>query len=559
MTNHLASFTPRLSSVPHPISHPHPYFEAAESHNQCFISEQYEGCRLIVQAYLQLIIVLFILFALMFINVLARAVLFLLSWSQPSPEAREVHTQSRVAELNGATVPSTQTESVQPSDAAPLNTGDTSAAKRGKSDVVGEIALGSPPNAAQARAQSASGHVDTSTPLATHESQTDEILSNGITHPEGTTQSAPDSRRGSSNPLEQSPLVADGTWSFQADFYRFVGRLVGRLTATVVQHQFPHPLHVYEPILSIFAISGEGSERDVEALHCALQDPHLGNVLFASFSRDIALHDIDAEIKELHDECSAVPNTRLFIYLTSHGNMRNEMILSQCKTISEVYLFNLLSANGPTIPITILFDICRQAHIQSAVPPVGISLIWTCSLGQTAGACRAQDFDGPDSCFLNALMMTARTPNLQHTSETLKQTVQERLDQLTDYLKEVYVRRHPTGRCPRCFSAYGPCDKPERQNVDWGHAGDVDGLLELTKILSSSQIAERVYQRFMGDEIFITVNKLSGSRGLRSTDEGSELGLPLANLLSSTLALIHPPEDHTSKHARGANDPVCAG
>ncbi|KAL5634692.1 hypothetical protein ACGC1H_002662 [Rhizoctonia solani] len=573
---HHVTRTGKLASSPHSTCGFDVNFEATKSLSRCLISEQlFEDYQRIVRVNRQLSVALCISLMLVIAAIAALTILCRLARSQTSSEARSIYVSSRIAPHKSTVVAAPWENLGQPSNPAPADTNGASASKRGKSSIIRETTSGSSSNTAREQAQSAFAHVDADLYLATQASQLDGIteVKDEITRVEGAAPKTLGLRRGSSNPLHQSsPPTADGArfGFFQPEFYRPVVSLVGQFTATFIQYwpisrlgnrPLLHSLYGHGPTFSIFAVAGDDAERDLEALSHALVRPYSTTVRFVNLSRYTTLDNIDAEIKKLYGECENIPDTHLFIYLTGHGNWHNKMVLSESKAISETHLFELLS--GPTIPVTILIDICRKGRVPSAIPPKGISLVWTCSLGETAGACRMTNCNSPDSCFLIALMINARTPKLQHTSEGLKQMVQKRLDQLVAYLKEVYAIRHPKGDCAKC-STLKPCDKPARQNVDWGDAENVDGLLELTKILSSSEIAEEVYQCFMGDAIFLRVNNLPNLRSPCAVGleyGGYKLGLsPVVAAAPSLAPKFSPlPEDHTGKHERGANEPVHVG
>ncbi|CAE7135606.1 unnamed protein product [Rhizoctonia solani] len=573
----------KLASVPYSTCGLDVYSEVAKVPTQCHNSEPLpEDYQRIVNVGHQLIVVL-CTSLLVITTIIVSVILCRLVRSQASNEAREPHASSRASphKTAVASVPGPVENRIRPSDPPASDNSDACTFGRGKSRIVREIIPESPSNKVRVRAQSASAYAEIDTPLTTYEPQSDErseTARNKITHPEGSTQNTPGVRRGSSNPLHQaSPPVTDvdGAWFgfFQAGFYRpftFLA-VVGQFTTTVIRY-WPIPrlgnpslLHsLYGPgcTFSIFAIAGGDAERDLQALHCALMDSCLASARFVSLNPEVGLNNFRAEIKKLYDEYKKVPSTHLFIYLTGHGNKKNRMIISEYKSINENDLFELLS--GPTIPVTVLFDICRPDGEPCAIPPKGISLIWTCSLGKNAGAGRMPNCNSPDSYFLTALMISACTPDLQHTSDTLQKNVQMRLDQLVNFWKEVYSMEHLTGRCSACSTKHEPCYKPVQQNIDWGGAENMDGLLELTKILSGSKFAEDVYQRFTGDDIFVRVNNLPDLRRLRLTDledGGGKLGLSPAVTATPNLVLDFGPlpEDHTSKHERGANEPVSAG
>ncbi|KDN48687.1 hypothetical protein RSAG8_02674, partial [Rhizoctonia solani AG-8 WAC10335] len=425
--------TGRLASAPHSTCGLDTYFEAAKCLSRCRISEQsLEDYQRIVHINHQLAVALCVSLMLVIAAIVALAVLCRLAQSQASSKAGEARISARASPHKTTVVAAPVENRAQPSNPAPTDANGASAPKRGKSNIIREFTPGSSSNTAQAQAQSASAHADTDLPLATHESQPDginEIIIDNNTHPEGTTQNAPGPKRGSHNPLHQSsPPVSDGTGLtfFRAGFYRPV-TLLGQFTATFIRHwpiprlgrrPLLHSLLGHGPTLSIFAVAGDDAERDLKALHHALMRPYSASVRFVSLSRELTLDNIEAEIKKLYDECEGVPDTHLFIYLTGHGNQHNRMIVSKSKSISETYLFELLS--GPTIPVTVLFDICRKGRVPSAIPPKGISLIWTSSVGETAGACRVPDSNSPDSCFLIALMISARTASLRYTTEALR-------------------------------------------------------------------------------------------------------------------------------------------
>ncbi|KAH7341510.1 hypothetical protein B0J17DRAFT_646880 [Rhizoctonia solani] len=499
------TYTGQLASVPHPTCQLHPRFEATKCLPQHDISDHYpKECQ--------------------------QNIDFISDSRQYSNEAKEAHVPPGARTPHKAAVH--PQDSAQPLYPTPTDINGVSGSQRGKSSIVREIVSGLPSNAAQAQAQTTSIHADTNLNLATHESRSDEIneeITEDIKHSEGATQNASGSRRGPSNPLHQSSLpVADeaGLGFFQAGLYYPVASLVGRFAETVrrywyiprdqnSQRPLLHSLHGYNPTFSAFIISEKMPNETSR-----------GHVRFVGFSQDV---NLEAEITKVYDD--------------------------------ETRLFQILSE--PTIPITILFDICRQGQRPSATPPSGISLFWTCSIGETAGACIISDCNAPNSCFLIALMISACTPNLQHTSETLGKMIQERLDQVMGYLEEHYSMRHPTGKCAKCSNAPKPCDKPTQQNVDWGETKDMDGLLELAKILSGSDIANDVYRWFMEDDIFLRVNKLQDPRELCPISPehgGSKLGLSLAVVAApSPPPDLEPLPEGRGKHERGASGPVRAG
>ncbi|CAE6351657.1 unnamed protein product [Rhizoctonia solani] len=555
-----------------PVSSPHStytYFEAAKSLPQCYISEQLlEDYQRLVHVYHQLATasLLCILLALVIAAIAIRSIL-----RRPAQTSNDTCVPPRAGPRNGTVAAAPLRSLAQPSDPAPMGTSSASTPKRGKSSSVGEITSALSSNTAQGQAQSASAHVDPDQPLIMHEPQSDEL--NGIAtddteHTQKPAQNTTGPKRGSSNALHQSsPPAIDRArlGLLQPTFYRPFTFLVDRFKV-IFSRYWPIPqlgdrpllrsLHGYGPAFSIFAIAGDNAERDIHILYRALTHPYATNARFVSLSRYTTLDNIKNELRGLYNECKNIPNTHLFIYLTSHGDWHNNMIISGYEALSETHLFELLSE--PTIPVTILFDICRKGIVPSVSPPKGISLIWACSLGERAIALRVRNNNVPHSCFLIALMMSARTPGLQCTSEALKEMIQWRLHQLILYLREAHALTHPAGRCLKCMEIPKPCDKPTRQKIDWEHA-EANGLLELTKILSDSDIAEEVYQRFMGDPIFLRVNN-SDPKALRSIGpegEGSES-------LAVAVAPITPPdfgpplEDHTSRHERGVNELVHA-
>ncbi|KEP47214.1 putative transmembrane protein [Rhizoctonia solani 123E] len=574
--NYHVTHTGQLTSTPHSTCGFDINFEPTKSLSQCLVSERLlEDYQRIVRVNRQLFVVLCISLMLLTAAIAALAILCRIKRSQVSSGTRLAYVSSRIAPHKTTVVAAPLENLAQPLSPAPMDANIANASKRGKSSIIREITSGSisSSNTAREQAQSAFTHAVADPFSVTQASQFDGIKDD-ITRVDGTAQKALGPRRGSSNPLLQSsPPAVDGAQFsfFQPGFYRplDLASLFGQFTATFIRywqiprlgnHPLLHSLYGQGPTFSIFAVAGDDAERDLQALHRALMRPYSATVRFVSLSQFTTLDNIEAEIKKLYGECQNIPDAHLFIYLTGHGDWHNRMVLSESKAIGETHLFELLS--GPTIPVTILIDICRKGRLPSAIPPKGISLVWTCSLGETAGACRITNCDSPNSCFLIALMISARTPKLQHTNEGLKQMVQNRLDQLMAYLKEAYVIRHSKGDCVKC-SVIKPCDKPTRQNVDWGDAENIDGLMELTKILSSSEIAEEVYQRFMGDRIFLRVNNLLSPRRLHSglEDGGGKLGLlPIVAATPSLAPTFDPlPEDHTYKHERGANEPVHAG
>ncbi|CUA68518.1 hypothetical protein RSOLAG22IIIB_03556 [Rhizoctonia solani] len=544
--------------------------EAAEGLPQRRISEQLpESCQLIVQAYNQTvnISILCILLVLMVAAVVARYILGRPAHNQASAGGRVVRA-AVVAAPTGNLV-----QLLDSAESVPADADGASSLQRGKCSATAGSTSGSTNAArAEAKAQSASAHADSDQPLAAcdREPQSGEINENIIDntrteHTHEPVQNAPGPKRGSSNALHQTSPPEIDRARFGSGFYRPITLFVGQFTATFSRYWANGPLgrslYGRGPTFSIFAIAGDGAERDIQALHRALTRSYPVHVRFVSLSQYITLDDFGAEIKRLYDECKDFPNTHLFIYLTGHGDWQNRMVASESQTLSATRLFGLLS--GPTIPVTILFDICRKGRAPSAIPPEGVSLIWTASLEETAGACRIPNSNSPESCFLIALMMSARTPGLQYTSDALKEMVQGRLDQLMAFLGEVYSLTHTTdGRCPNCLESLEPCDKPTGQKIDWQHANSVDGLLELTRILSDSDIAEEVYERFMGDAIFLRVNNLSNPKALHSivSEGGGKPGLSSAVAATPNIAPDFGPlpDDHTDRHERGANEPVHA-
>ncbi|CAE7140103.1 unnamed protein product [Rhizoctonia solani] len=209
-------------------------------------------------------------------------------------------------------------------------------------------------------------------------------------------------------------------------------------------------------ILFVLVVAVDEAAHDHEVLQRAFGPPTLGGTYVARILGQVTFESLKAEVKQLYDECTKTSGSELFILLTGHGDKSNRMILSNQEFIDETDLFGLLRELQETdpklIPVTILFDICRESQQPSADTIEGVSLIWTCSPGEYAHALRLPyGPDIPSSCFLLALMMGPRTPGITYTEESLKNRVKEQLDQLVKYLKEVHSSRHSKeGICPIC-------------------------------------------------------------------------------------------------------------
>ncbi|KDN48690.1 hypothetical protein RSAG8_02677, partial [Rhizoctonia solani AG-8 WAC10335] len=170
------------------------------------------------------------------------------------------------------------------------------------------------------------------------------------------------------------------------------------------------------------------------------------SIRFTGLGGWVTLEDIKTEIKKLCEESKRFPDSQVVIFLTGHGDECNRMTLPMSKSIDATDLFQLLLEPHDTrsaVPVTILFDICRPGVDPSPEPPEGITLIWTCSPGEAAGAYRLPH--GPDSCFLTSLMMASREKAC--TSQRPQDAVQIQLNRVTEYLRKLYSIKHSQGGC----------------------------------------------------------------------------------------------------------------
>ncbi|CAE6516016.1 unnamed protein product [Rhizoctonia solani] len=343
----------------------------------------------------------------------------------------------------------------------------------------------------------------------------------------------------------------------------------------VINTRLLRSLYGWRPPLFILVIAVHDAIHDRDFLELALEPWKSGGVHFAGLINEVTLNSINTAIRRLYDNINTairrlydksmrVPGSEVFILLTGHGNGANRMILSTNELISETTLFSLLRAVQKgyprLVPVTVLFDICRPGFIFNSPAPRGVSSVWSCFPGEKAGACRFPGFNAPDSCFLIALIMAARTLDFEYTSQAGKIVIQERLDQLTTYLRGIHHMRHVSGGCSMCFDSRQHCVEPKPQNVDWRDVKNMDGLLELVRVLSGTEIAEQVYQRFIGNDHFRTLNNLSSpkrSRSVHQADEEPQSGVSSAAVATSSPALgFSPLPNNTSNHERGANLPV---
>ncbi|KAF8734146.1 hypothetical protein RHS02_07131, partial [Rhizoctonia solani] len=390
---------------------------------------------------------------------------------------------------------------------------------RGKQSPVGEVTLGPGLNITQTQAQADSGRECVGSSLFIHGSQSDNP---GVAVKQGTTGSKelgtiPGSKRGSTGPVHQSSLFnSDWLDLFQTGLNHSASSLVDRF---IVLIRYPSiawfgsgpllgTLYGRTPTLSIFAISSTDFEDDVKVLADTLMPLYPQNFQLTKLDVNTAFTRIKHEIKKLCSGHQGAPDRHLLIYVTSHGDTNNDMFISESKRLKESDLFGLFSQLA--IVATILVDICREGNTPSISPPEGISVIRSCSLAQKAGTFRIKGLAAPGSCFLNAVMIAACTPNLQHDDDgyRIRLSVQERLDQLIKYLNYRYSERHgKEAKCTRCPSSTDRCPEPTKQTIDWGDARQsTDDLSKLMKSLANSEIAMGVYHWFMENRVFCTVN-----------------------------------------------------
>ncbi|ELU40609.1 hypothetical protein AG1IA_05365 [Rhizoctonia solani AG-1 IA] len=290
----------------------------------------------------------------------------------------------------------------------------------------------------------------------------------------------PGSKRGSTGPVHQSSLFnSDWLDLFQTGLNHSASCLVDRF---IVLIRYPSiawfgsgpllgTLYGQTPTLSIFAISSTDFEDDVKVLADTLMPLYPQNFQLTKLDVNTAFTRIKHEIKKLCSGHQGAPDRHLLIYVTSHGDTNNDMFISESKRLKESDLFGLFSQLA--IVATILVDICREGNTPSISPPEGISVIRSCSLAQKAGTFRIKGLAAPGSCFLNAVMIAACTPNLQHDDDgyRIRLSVQERLDQLIKYLNYRYSERHgKEAKCTRCPSYTDRCPEPTKQTIDWGDA-----------------------------------------------------------------------------------------
>ncbi|KAF8753397.1 hypothetical protein RHS01_07013 [Rhizoctonia solani] len=373
-----------------------------------------------------------------------------------------------------------------------------------------------------AQAQADSGRECVGSSLFIHGSQSDNP---GVAVKQGTTGSKelgtiPGSKRGSTGPVHQSSLFnSDWLDLFQTGLNHSASSLVDRF---IVLIRYPSiawfgsgpllgTLYGRTPTLSIFAISSTDFEDDVKVLADTLMPLYPQNF-------------------QLTNGHQGAPDRHLLIYVTSHGDTNNDMFISESKRLKESDLFGLFSQLA--IVATILVDICREGNTPSISPPEGISVIRSCSLAQKAGTFRIKGLAAPGSCFLNAVMIAACTPNLQHDDDGYR----IRLSREARQRGKVHALSQPHRSLP----------EPTKQTIDWGDARQsTDDLSKLMKSLANSEIAMGVYHWFMENQVFCTVNGIP---------------YPVATEADTAPNLafqpVHRPPGHAGQLERGAMSPL---
>ncbi|CAE6460647.1 unnamed protein product [Rhizoctonia solani] len=424
-------------------------------------------------------------------------VLSLLSRGQASPRAGHTHLNVRRRGRYNNIIASSEPvrDGLMPSDPPQVGTNHASATERGRKRSVEAYTSGSPSNTTLSRQDTV---VDL-TPA---------------------TQAPPPT-------LDDIRLDSTKLWDHFLAYFgeRYIGiRIPDELSLSnfsprqyifrVINTRLLRSLYGWRPPLFILVIAVHDAVHDHDFLELALEPWKSGGVHFAGLINEVTLNSINTAIRRLYDKSMRVPGSEVFILLTGHGNGANRMILSTNELISETTLFSLLRAVQKgyprLVPVTVLFDICRPGFIFNSPAPRGVSSVWSCFPGEKAGACRFPGFNAPDSCFLIALIMAARTLDFEYTSQAGKI--------------------------------------------------NMDGLLELVRVLSGTEIAEQVYQRFIGNDHFRTLNNLSSpkrSRSVHQADEEPQSGVLSAAVATSSPALgFSPLPSNTSNHERGANLPV---
>ncbi|KAJ1301628.1 hypothetical protein OPQ81_008874 [Rhizoctonia solani] len=306
--------------------------------------------------------------------------------------------------------------------------------------------------------------------LATHELHSDgrseTILSSNICF-EGSTAIERGCQRGSSN-RHLWRLSTASLWRGFSEYRRI---------ARIANTHLLRSLLGFHPTLFVLVIVVEEGVHDLEILQLLMSGSSKpGQIHLTGLGGEVSLDKIYAAIKQLYDESVKVPGSQLLILLSGHGDSASRMCLPGNEFITETDLYRLfeelkLENTCPSpIPITILFDFCRESESSSAEPPEGVSLIWSCSPGENAHAFRLpHDPKIPHSCFLLALMMGPLILTVACTGEILKNRLKDHLDQLAVYLQEVHLLRHSNGKCPICPGSDKFCKKPQ-QNIDWSKA-----------------------------------------------------------------------------------------
>ncbi|KAG8751693.1 hypothetical protein FRC11_009116, partial [Ceratobasidium sp. 423] len=386
-------------------------------------------------------------------------------------------------------------DDLRPLDLAPTGVNLASISRRGKVCSVQECTLGSL-NVAQSPTHSTPNNVAPSSSLATQGlwfNARNETLLGGSICSEGPTVVEPGSWRGPSISLQPTLAIDDtrqtystATWDRSPTYLRedanpptvslrpnFSGC---RYITQIANTRLLCSLCGQHPTSFVLVVAVDEAIYDLDILRLISGASKQGRIHFSGLGRDVSLDKIHAKITQLYDSAAKIPGSELIVFLTGHGDGANRMHLRGDEFVDEADLYQLfeslkLQNTHPTfVPVTIFFDICRESDKPSGEPPEGVTLIWSCSPGESAHAFRLpHDPKIPHSCFILALIMGSRLPDPACSSEMFKNSVKKELDQLTVYLQKVHSLRHSDGKCAMCLESDELCKEP-RQSIDWRHA-----------------------------------------------------------------------------------------
>ncbi|CAE6536558.1 unnamed protein product [Rhizoctonia solani] len=577
------------------------YLGAIKSLHSCHVLQRCIEENRVAHIIYRLSIVLCIVSTVAVIAVL-RFILSLLSRDRASLESRGTIVRIR-GRLDGiAVAPELVEVNLCPQASVPSGPRYIGVSERGRNSPIEQCTLQSPLDVAQAQTRIILHGVAVDPPLVAQElppGARSWVISTGnipevvlnllhtlwalvchLTYLVGPTAIVPGSQRGSSHPLQQSPPLDIGdtqpgrpkTAWYDFFTHRGVGTSLspvpfGPSFARCYTRWIPdvllRPLRGRHPTLFVLVIAIDEATHDLEILRLISEASKPGRINFSGLCKEVSLDKIYATIGRLYNESMNIPGSELLILLTGHGDSANRMRLHGDEFIDETDLYQffeqlkLQNTHSTVIP-TILFDICREGDKPSREPPEGIGLLWSCSSGEYAHAFRLPYNPRiPHSCFLLALVMGSCINDPPCTSETFKHRVNEQLDRLIVYLKEVYRLRHSKGKCPVCLESEELCKEP-LQSIDWrsAKAKNMGGIIMLAEALLDTEIGQEIHRSITLNPTFRRANKLLP---VDQADRGGGLEVLSAAVGATTGNSGNIPKAGTNGHVRGANLSVHAG